>query len=74
MSTSSTVSIPLILIKESSQRAIIFTIELLRKQALSPAFTNIDFIAGLVHEHMTVEPVVILKHDEKNTSVGLPGK
>ena len=36
MSTSSTVSVPLIPIRESNQRAIIFTIELLRGQALSP--------------------------------------
>ena len=42
-------------------------IELLRGQALSPAFTNTDIITGLVYEHVTIEPVVIQKLDEKNT-------
>ena len=63
----STVSVPLILIGESSQRAIIFMIELLRGQALSPVFMNSDIIAGLVNEHMTTVSVVIQNLDEKNT-------
>ena len=28
---------------------------------------NSDIIAGLVSEHTTTEPVVVYKHDEKNT-------
>ena len=34
-------------------------IELLRGQALSLAFTNMDVITWLVYEHMTIEPVGI---------------
>ena len=67
MSTSSTVSVPLILIEESSQRAIVFTIELQRGQVLSPLFMNSDIIAGLVYKQMTIELVVVQKCDEKNT-------
>ena len=40
-------------------------IELPKGQALCPAFVNTDIIAGLVYEHMTVEPVVIQTLDEK---------
>ena len=67
MSTLSTVSIPLILIGGSSQRAIIFTIELPKGQVLFTVFMNSDIITELVYEHTTVEPVVVQKHDEKNT-------
>ena len=42
-------------------------IELLRGQVLSLVFMNSDIIAGLVNEHMTVEPVVVQKPDDKNT-------
>ena len=66
MSVCSTVSISLILIKENNQRAIVFTIELLRGQALSPEFTNPEFINGLVYEHTIVEPMGVHKLDEKN--------
>ena len=64
-STSSTVSVPLFPIGESSHRAVIFITELIRGQALSPVIINPDIIAGLEYEHMTVEPVVIQKLDEK---------
>ena len=67
MLTSSTVSIPLIPIGESSQRAIIFMIELPRGQAMSSVFMIPDIIIGLVYEHMTVEPMVVQKPDESNT-------
>ena len=50
MSTSSTLSIPLILMRENSKRAVVFTIELLRGQALPPVFMNLDIIGGLVYE------------------------
>ena len=66
-STSSTVSVPLIPIGESSQRATVFTIKLPWGQALSPVFTNYDIIIGLVYEHMTIEPVILQKLDEKNS-------
>ena len=64
---SSTESIPLIPIGESSRRVVIFTIELPRGQPLSPAFTNPDIIAGLVYEHTTVEPMVVQRLHERNT-------
>ena len=67
MSMSSTVSVALILIRVSSQRAIVFRIELLRGQALSPVFTNSDIIAGLLYEHTALKPMVVQKLDEKNT-------
>ena len=67
MSISSTVSIPLIPIGESSQRAIVFTIELQRGKALFPAFPTPDIITGLVYMHTTIEPMVVQKLDEKNT-------
>ena len=67
MSTSSTVSMPLIPIGESSQRAVIFMIELLRGQALSSVFTNTDIITGLIYEHMTIKPTVAQKLDKKAT-------
>ena len=67
MSTSSAVSVPLILIGESSQRAIIFMIELLRGQTLSPVFMNSDIIARLVYEHITVEPIVVQRVNDGNT-------
>ena len=66
MLTSSTVSIPLILIGESSQRAVIFTMALLRGQALSPVFMYSDIIAGLVYQH-DCRASSSTKHDEKNT-------
>ena len=67
MLTLSTISISLILMGESSQRSIVFTIELLRGQALSPALMNLDNITGLMYEHMTVELMGVQKLDEKNT-------
>ena len=67
MLTSSTVSVLLIPIRESSQRALNFMIELLRRQALSPAFTKTDIITWLINEHITVDPVVVEKHDDKTT-------
>ena len=57
---------PLIPTGESSQRAIIFMIESLKEQVLSPVFTNSD-ITELVYEHMTIEPVIVQKYDEKDT-------
>ena len=42
-------------------------IELLRGQALSPAFTNTDIIAGFIYEHTRAESVVAWKLDEKAT-------
>ena len=69
MSTSSTVRISLILIGRSSQRVVVFMIELLKEQALSLALTNPDVITGLVYEHTTVEPMVVQNLDEKNIFV-----
>ena len=65
----SNVSISLIPIGESSQRAIIFTIELLRGQALSSAFMNSDIITRIVYEHTTIQPVVVQKLDENTLLV-----
>ena len=42
-------------------------LELLRGQLLSPAFTNLDIIVGLVYEHTVVEPMVVQRLDERNT-------
>ena len=67
MSALSTVSIPLILIKESSKRVVFFMIKLMRGQALSPAFTNSGIITGLFNEHMTIELMVIQNLNEKIT-------
>ena len=67
MLTLSTVSIALVPIRESTQRDIIFMIELPRIQTLSPTFTNSDIIAGLVYEHKIIDPMVMQKCDEKNT-------
>ena len=67
MSTSSTESIPLIPIRESSKWAVVFMIELPREQTLSPAFMNPDIIAGLVYEHTTIETMVVQRLDERNT-------
>ena len=66
MSTSSTDSIPPILISSSGRKVVIFTIELPGGQLLSPLFTNLDIVAGLVYEHKTVEPVVVQRVDERN--------
>ena len=30
-------------------------------------FTNTDIIAELIYEHLTIEPMVVQKHDEKTT-------
>ena len=49
------------------EKAISFTIELLRRQVLSPVFTNSDIITGLVYEHMPLKPVTVQRLDEKNT-------
>ena len=46
-----------------------FTIELLRGQALSPVFTNTDIITGLVDKNITVEPIGIQNLDEKECFV-----
>ena len=67
MSTLSTDSIPPILIGENGRRAVIFTLELLRGQPLSPVFTNPDIVTGLLYEHTTVEPVVVQRVDDRNT-------
>ena len=67
MLTSLTESISQSLIGESSRIVVVFTLELLRGQPLSPAFTNPDIVAGLVYEHMTIEPMVIQRLDERNT-------
>ena len=50
MWTSLTISVPLIPTGESSQKAIIFTLELTRGQVLSPAFMNVSIITGLVYD------------------------
>ena len=65
LSTLSNVSVSLILTRESRQRAIIVTIKLPMGQGLSSVFMNSDFISGLVYEHMTGEPVVVQKLNEK---------
>ena len=62
-----TKSIPPIPIGESGRRVVALTLESLRGQPLSPAFTNPDIISGLVYEHTTVEPMVVQKMDERNT-------
>ena len=61
MLTSTTVSVTLIPTRESCQRTVIFTTELTRRQTLPPAFMNDDIIAGLVYEHMNVEPMIVQK-------------
>ena len=60
-------SIPPILIRESGRKVVIFTIELLRGQLLSPVYTNLDIVAGLVYRHTTVEPVVVQRVDDGKT-------
>ena len=55
MSVSSTASVPLIPVGESSQRANNFMIELVRGQALSPAFMNPDIIAGVKRENISAK-------------------
>ena len=67
MSMSLTNSIPLILIKESGRKVVVFTIKLLGRQPLSPVFTNLEIVVGLVYEHTTVEPVVVQRVDDRNT-------
>ena len=67
MSTSLTNSTPPISIRESDRKVVIFTIELLRGQPLSPVFTNPEIFVGLVYEHTTVEPVVVQRADARNT-------
>ena len=69
MLTSSIKSIPLTLTGESSRRAVVFRLNLLRGQALYSAFTNSDIIAGLVYEHSVVEPMIVQRLDERNTSL-----
>ena len=66
MLTLSAISIFLIPIGESSQRAIIFTKELLRGQVLSQVLMDSIIITWQVYEQMTVEPVAVQKLDEKN--------
>ena len=68
MSISSTVSIPLIPTRESFQRTIIFAIELTRGQA----FMTDDIIAGLVYEHVNIEPMMVQKLDAKATLLVFP--
>ena len=65
MSTSSTESIPLILIGEISKRAVVFTVESPRGQVLFTAFMNPDIIAGLVYEHTVIEPIEVQRLDER---------
>ena len=72
MSTSSTISVPLILTWESCQRTVIFTIELARGQALFPAFMNDDIIVGLVYKYKNVDAVVVQKLDVKATLLVFP--
>ena len=67
MLTSSTESIPLIPIGESSRRVVVLMLELLREQPLSSAFTNPDIVVGLVYKHTTKQPLVIQRLDEENT-------
>ena len=59
MSTSSTNSIPPILIEESGRKVVIFTIELPSGQPLSLVLTNLDIVVGLVYKYTTVEPVLV---------------
>ena len=63
----STLSVPLIPIGEGSQRAIVFMIELQRVQALLTVFINLDIIARLVYEHISIEPMVVQILNEKNS-------
>ena len=67
MLMSLTESIPPILTGESSRRVVVFTLELLRGEQLSPAFTDPYLVVGLVYEHTTIEPVAIQRLDESNT-------
>ena len=67
MLTSSTESILEILIRESSSRAVVFTLELQWGQALSLVFTNPDIIVGLVYKHTTVKPIVVQRLVERKT-------
>ena len=67
MATSSTISVPSILIGESFQKTVIFNIELTRGPALSSAFLNADIVLGWVYKHMNMEPMVVQKLDAKTT-------
>ena len=66
MSTSSANSIPPISIGESGGKVVIFTIELPRGQPLSPVFTNLDIVAGLVCKCTTAEAIVVQRVDKKH--------
>ena len=57
--TSLNISIPLIPTEKSSPRAVVFKIELIMGQVLSPMFRNADIIVGLVSEYIDVEPTVV---------------
>ena len=59
MSISSTMSVPLILMGDSSQKAVVFPAKLKRGHALSQVFMNPDIITGLVFQHMIVKPLVV---------------
>ena len=59
MSTSSTVSIPLMPMGESCKRAVIFNVEFKKGQVMSQVFMSMEIIEGLVFEHTNEDPVVV---------------
>ena len=67
MLTSLTESIPMILIGESSRRAVVFMVELLRVQPLSPSFMNSDIFVGLLYENTAIGPTVVQRLDKGKT-------
>ena len=58
-------SVPLKPLGESSQKAVVFDVELKKVQVLSKVFINADIIVGLMFEHMNVKPSVVQKLDMK---------
>ena len=67
MSNSPTMSISLIPMGDSSQKAVVFDVKLKRGQVLSQVFMNPDIIMGLVFEHNNVKPLVVQKLDMRAT-------
>ena len=54
-------SVPLIPLGESSQKAVVFDVELKKVQVLSKVFMKPDIIVGLMFEHMNVGPLEVQK-------------
>ena len=65
MATSSTMSVSLIPMGDSSQKAVVFDIKLKRGQTLSQMYMNPDIIMGLMFEHMNVKTLLVQKLDRR---------